>query len=134
MNASADLTVSFFRAPVRGASPSYIRALVSAVLPLHSLGVPGVVAGSGPGGGPADSTAPVMLRSAVKMAAMACRARFGLRATGRERPALDPRGSAKKPYKALDQSLLVTAAAFPSLQHKRGPLRTSAKRLRQVSI
>ena len=133
MNASADLTVSFFRAPVRGASPSYIRALVSAVY-LHSLGVPGVVAGSGPGGGPADSTAPVMLRSAVKMAAMACRARFGLRATGRERPALDPRGSAKKPYKALDQSLLVTAAAFPSLQHKRGPLRTSAKRLRQVSI
>ena len=132
MNASADLTVSFFRAPVRGASPSYIRALVSAVL-LASRRA-GVVAGSGPGGGPADSTAPVMLRSAVKMAAMACRARFGLRATGRERPALDPRGSAKKPYKALDQSLLVTAAAFPSLQHKRGPLRTSAKRLRQVSI
>ena len=133
MNASADLTVSFFRAPVRGASPSYIRALVSAVLLALSRRA-GVVAGSGPGGGPADSTAPVMLRSAVKMAAMACRARFGLRATGRERPALDPRGSAKKPYKALDQSLLVTAAAFPSLQHKRGPLRTSAKRLRQVSI
>ena len=39
MNASADLTVSVFRAPVRGASPSYIRALVSAVLPLHLLGV-----------------------------------------------------------------------------------------------
>ena len=39
MNASADLIVSVFRAPVRGASPSYIRALVSAVLPLHSLGV-----------------------------------------------------------------------------------------------
>ena len=133
MNASADLTVSFFRAPVRGAFPSYIRALVSAVLLALSRRA-GVVAGSGPGGGPADSTAPVMLRSAVKMAAMACRARFGLRATGRERPALDPRGSAKKPYKALDQSLLVTAAAFPSLQHKRGPLRTSAKRLRQVSI
>ena len=126
MNASADLTVSFFRAPVRGASPSYIRALVSAVLLALSRRA-GVVAGSGPGGGPADSTAPVMLRSAVKMAAMACRARFGLRATGRERPALDPRGSAKKPYKALDQSLLVTAAAFPSLQHKRGPLRASAK-------
>ena len=39
MNASADLTVSVFRAPVRRASPSYMRALVSAVLPLHSLGV-----------------------------------------------------------------------------------------------
>ena len=39
VNASADLIVSVFRAPVRGASPSYIRALVSAVLPLHSLGV-----------------------------------------------------------------------------------------------
>ena len=39
VNASADLTVSVFRAPVRRASPSYMRALVSAVLPLHSLGV-----------------------------------------------------------------------------------------------
>ena len=33
VNASADLTVSLFRAPVRRASPSCIRALVSAVLP-----------------------------------------------------------------------------------------------------
>ena len=58
MNASADLTVSFFRAPVRGASPSYIRALVSAVLPLHSPGVQAWWQAADLDGGPADPTRP----------------------------------------------------------------------------
>ena len=127
MNASADLTVSVFRAPVRRASPSCMRALVSAVLPLHLFGVQAWWQAADLDGGSADPIRPVKRRSAVKMAAVAWRAHFGPRATGQSRPLLNPRRSAEGPWKALRQYLLVTALPFPNLQHKRGPLRTATK-------
>ncbi len=105
MNASADLTVSVFRAPVRRASPSYMRALVSAVLPLHSLGVQAWWQAADLDEVRLIPPGPVMRRNAVKMAAVAWRAHFGPRATGRERPPLDSRRSAEGPSKALRQCL-----------------------------
>ena len=68
-----------------------------------------------------------MRRSAVIMAAVACRAHLSSELLGGARPLLNPRRSAEGPWKALRQYLLVTALPFPNLQHKRGPLRTATK-------